>query len=167
MASETLPHLGATVYHSPDLPATNDAAGFNTLTWVLVKGPSQYPQFGITNALIDIPDAAIGFTQAAKGAGTGQESTMQFREIPGDAGQIAIKANADAVGPAGSGALKVVFGSGAQTAEGGNAEVTGDQIQFAQGVLHSNIDMQGGTDTYRGFDISFRQNDRTVITAVA
>lgn len=151
--------IGKTIYVAQSLPATNDAAGFEALTWVQAKGVQTLPQLGVTNAAIEVPDLATGFTAANKGAASGVESQMSFRKIDADAGQIDIKEQSD--DSQGSLSVKIVTGSGADSGDG-PIPVTGDPVQYAQGFVHSYQENQGDTTTHEGFTVSFRQNALTV-----
>lgn len=150
-------HIGKTLYVAEALPATNDAAGFEALTWVKAEGVQVLPQLGVSHANIDVPDLQTGFTAGVKGAGTGNDSTCSFRDVAADAGQEDIRGLADAGGTAGAGSIKIVKGSGAS-----QAPVAGDPVQYAQGYFHSFVEIQGDTTTHEGFQVNFKQNDLTV-----
>ena len=150
-------HIGKTIYIADALPATNNAAGFEALTWVKVSGVQTLPQLGVSHADIPVPDLQTGFTAGIKGAGTGNDSTMTFRMVASDAGQTDIRDLANAGGTGGNCAIKIVKGSG--TAQ---APATGDPVQYAQGYVHSYVEIQGDDTSYEGFSVNFRQNDLTV-----
>lgn len=155
----TANHIGKTVYISAAAPATNDAAGFEALSWTQVKGPLTLPQFGVSHNIIDIPDLATGFTSAVKGSGAGVDTSMTFRDVASDAGQAALIAQA--VDNDGTLSVKVVTGSGADTGNG-PAATTGDPVEYAQGFAHSHQPNQPEENGYEGFSIGFRQNKPTV-----
>lgn len=46
--------IGETIYVAAVAPATNDAAGFEALTWVQAKGAQSLPQFGVSHNMIDV-----------------------------------------------------------------------------------------------------------------
>lgn len=146
-------HIGATLYVSTTPPATNDPAGFAALTWTQVNGLIQEPQFGKSDEMIDIPDLTSGFNTAVKGAGAGMDSPIQFRDIPGDAGQAALIAAATTY--PGICAVKIGYGSGPAPTYVLQA---GDEVAYAQGVVHSYQRNQGTTTSYKGFQVNFRQN---------
>ncbi|MEP1330557.1 hypothetical protein [Pseudophaeobacter sp.] len=148
-------HIGKTIWVADALPATNDAAGFEALPWVEAKGHITLPQLGVTHSMVDIPDLKSGFTSAVKGAGQGVDTTATFRQVDGDAGQA--KVVAQALDNDGALSVKIVNGSGAD-----NAPVTGDPVEYAQGIGHSHQPNQGDNSSYEGFQIGFRQNDFTV-----
>lgn len=140
------------MFFSTALPATNDAAGFEALTWVKVEGFQGGAQFGYDNADIDIPDLQTGITQRIKGMGTGAASTLSFRNVPGDtAGRGGLKALAD--GPGTFGSIKIVRGTGT-----GGAPATGDSVQYAQGYYKSFMLMEATGTTHEGFTAVFQQN---------
>lgn len=150
-------HIGKTIYVASALPATNDAAGFAALTWVKVNGVQVLPQLGVSHANIDVPDLQTGFTKGLKGAGSGNDSTMTFRDVASDTGQGNLRTAADAGGDEGIMSIKIVKGSGA-----GEAPVAGDPVQYAQGYVHSFVEIQGDTTTHEGFSVNFKQNGLTV-----
>lgn len=152
----TANNIGKTVYHSAAAPATNNKAGFEALTWVLVKGGITLPQLGITHSMIDVPDLQSGFTSGIKGAAQGVDTTATFRTVSADAGQAALLLAGDA--QSGVGAVKIVTGTGTN-----NAPVAGDVVNYAQGVVHSFQPNQADDSSYEGFQIGFRQNDFTVV----
>ncbi|MCA0947348.1 hypothetical protein LCM08_20690 [Salipiger pacificus] len=148
-------HIGATLYISTTLPATNNAAGFEALTWVQVNGLIQEPQLGKTDAMIDVPNQTTGFTTGVKGAGVGMDSQAQFEDVASDAGQAALIAAAQSY--PGKVAVKIGYGTGTD-----NALETGDPVTYSQGVAHSYQRNQGNTTSYRGFQVGFRQNATAV-----
>lgn len=150
-------HIGKTIYVAAALPATNDAAGFEALTWVKINGVQTLPQLGVSHGNIDVPDLQTGFTQGIKGAGLGNDSTATFRDVPADAGQEDVRDLANAGGTLGVGSIKIVKGSGVS-----QAPATGDPVQYAQGYFHSYIEIQGDGSTHEGFSVNFKQNALTV-----
>lgn len=143
--------IGWSIYLEDAHPATNDAAGFEALTWTLVGGLVQGPQFGISHNIIEIPDLLTGFTDVVKGAGTGVDTQMQFRAVDSDTGQALAKTVAESEN--GVASLKlVVDGTGAA-----GAPATGDTVVYAQGILHSYQPNQPTITSYDGFSVSFRQ----------
>lgn len=151
----TANHIGKTIYIATAAPATNDDTGFEALTWVKASGVITLPQLGVTHSMIDVPDLQTGFTSAVKGAGQGVDTTSTFRNVTGDTGQATLKAAA--VSQAGILSVKLVTGTGVA-----NAPVTGDLVEYAQGIAHSYTPNQGENSAYEGFSVGFRQNDFTV-----
>lgn len=150
-------HIGKTIYVAEALPATNNKAGFEALTWVKVNGVQTLPQLGVSHNNIDVPDLQTGFTKGIKGAGAGNDSTITFRMVAADAGQADIRGLANAGGTAGAGSIKIVKGSGPM-----QAPATGDPVQYAQGYFHSYLEIQGDDSSHEGFSVNFKQNDFTV-----
>lgn len=150
--------IGETMYVSPALPVTNDAAGFRALTWTKAAGLQQQPQLGVSHANIDVEDLETGFTAGVKGAGTGNTSSMAFRD-PGlaapDPGQAIIRAASD--GAEGILSIMIVRGSGPN-----RAPAAGDPVEFAQGYAHSYLKNQGNVTNHKGFTAGFKQNAPTV-----
>lgn len=148
--------IGYRVYYSTTLPATNDASGFEALSWSATVGLVQAPQFGASHEGIDIPDLLTGFTRSVKGAATGNDTQMMFHTEDGTTGHDDLRTQAE--GEAGDIALKLVKdGTGS-----GGAPATGDAVEYAQGYLHSFVRNQATTSAYEGFSVNFRQNDFTV-----
>lgn len=151
-------YIGETIYVAAALPAANTAAGFAALTWVKAAGVQQLPQLGVTHANIDVPDLESGFTAGVKGAGSGMDSQMAFRDLGTptmDAGQLILKNASE--GADGEISVKIVRGSGAN-----NAPVSGDPVKYAQGYAHSYQENQGNTTNHKGFVVNFKQNAQTV-----
>ena len=151
----TANHIGKTLYQAGGAPGTNDTTGFEAQTWVLVSGGITLPQFGVSHAMIDVPDLQTGFTSAVKGAAQGVETTATFRDVAADAGQAALEALA--VSQGGVGSFKIVTGTGTD-----NAPVTGDVVEYAQGITHSYQPNVPDNASFEGFTIGFRQNDFTI-----
>mgnify|MGYP003645724085 CR=1 FL=1 len=153
-------NIGKTIFFSAVLPATNDAAGFEALTFVELEFPQTLPQFGVSNANIDVADLKTGFTKGTKGAASGVDSQGSER-INASAlatNQATFKALCDSAG--GSCALKIGTGSGADA-----ALVTGDPVEYAAGYVHSYQENQATDSTHEGFVYNFKQNALTVKAA--
>ncbi len=148
--------IGYTIYFSASLPATNDATGFEALTWTEATGMQEAPQFGITHANIDIPDLTSGFTKGVKGAASGTESSIPFREVDSDTGQALAKTIAE--DEDGICSVKLAKGSGAS-----GAVTTGDPVEYAQGYLKDYQWNKPTTTSHEGFSVAFKQNDFSVI----
>lgn len=88
--------IGTAVAIATGVPATNDKAGYEAMTWVVVNGIIEAPTFATSHADIEVPDLATGFTTALKGAETGVDSSIVWRTIAADAGQAAVIAAAAA-----------------------------------------------------------------------
>jgi len=149
--------IGKSIYYSTTLPATNDKAGFEALTWVELEFPETLPQFGVTNNNIDIPDLKTGFTKGTKGSASGVDSQGSFR-IDGSelaTGQAAFKTLCD--GASGACAIKIGTGSGSAA-----ALVATDPVEYAQGYVHSYQENQATDSSYEGAVYNFKQNDLTV-----
>lgn len=149
-------HIGYSVYIDDAHPTTNDASGFEALTWVKVNGLIQGPQLGIEHSGIDIPDLTTGFTSAVKGMGVGTTTQMTFRKVASDTGQGTLRTQAESA--AGVLSVKLVRGTGAA-----NAPATGDYVEYGQGFAHSFVPNQPTETSYEGFTVSFRLNDTPVI----
>jgi len=79
-------NIGLTLYGVAGLPATNNTAGFEALTFVQLKGIQTIPVFGITHSNIDVPDTATGLTGGVKGAAIGKDVAMTYRGDGTDTG---------------------------------------------------------------------------------
>ena len=151
--------IGLTLYGVAGVPATNNKAGFEALTFVQLKGTQELPVFGVTHANIDVSDLGTGFTSGVKGAATGNDSTFVYHGNGTDTGvATAIVA---AGNEAGLYTLKIVHGSGADTGDG-PAPVAGDKVEYAQGYLHTFALNAKNDSTAEGATISFKQNAVTI-----
>lgn len=163
---DSISHIGKTMYYSATLPATNDAAGFEALTWTRVTRPVQLPQFGVQHDTVTVPLLG-GFNDSAKGAGDGVSTDMMFSDDVTSgtraAGQTGIRAIADAAG--GDIAIKIGKGTGADLGDGGLTLETGDPVIYAQGFVGSLRDNPISTTDYEGFTITFKQRAPTVYDA--
>ena len=150
-------NIGKSIFYSTVLPATNDKAGFEALTWVELEFPETLPQFGVTNANIDVPDLKSGFTKGTKGAASGVDSQGSFRIDSSElaTGQAAFKTLCD--GPSGSCAIKIGTGSGAA-----QALVSGDPVEYAAGYVHSYQENQATDSSFEGAVYNFKQNALTI-----
>lgn len=147
------PHLLKAIYVTAGVPATNNEAGFEALTWTRVAHPVTGPSFGITHANIDVPNLETGFTLGAKGAGSGIDSQMSFADKAADAGQALLKQLAEAGGANGYGSIRL-----ARIATPGGDPITGAEVQFATGYFHSYTENAADTTSYEGFSVNFKQN---------
>ena len=155
----TANQIGLTLYGVAGVPATNDKAGFEALTFVQLKGTQMLPKFGVTHSNIDVSDLGTGFTSGVKGAASGNDSTFTFHGTGADTGIATgiVAANAQS----GLYSLKIVRGSGTDSGDG-PAPVAGDVVQYAQGYLHTYDLNEKDDSSFEGGTISFKQNDFTV-----
>lgn len=155
----TANQIGLTLYGVAGVPATNDDAGFEALTFVQLKGTQMLPKFGVTHSNIDVSDLGTGFTSGVKGAASGNDSTFTFHGTGADTGiaTAIVAANAQS----GLYSLKIVRGSGTDSGDG-PAPVAGDVVQYAQGYLHTYDLNEKDDSSFEGGTISFKQNDFTV-----
>ena len=152
-------NIGLTLWGAAGVPATNNKAGMEALTFVQLKGAQSLPVFGVTHANNEIEDIATGFTSGVKGAATGNDSNFSYHGSGADTGiATAIVA---AVDKAGLYSLKIVRGSGTDSGDG-PAPVAGDVVQYAHGYLHTYDENAKDSSTNEGGTISFMQNDFTV-----
>lgn len=159
----TKSHIGKSVYYAVGAPATNDAAGFEALTWIKIPGYLGGLQFGMTHDNIDIPDLEQGESKTARGMASYPDSTGTWRYRDGAmlTAQQAFLAVVETPGsPVHS--VKVVRGTGAVMPDGGRTPVEGDQVEYAQGYWHSPMDMEQTGTTHEGFSVTFKQNERQV-----
>jgi hypothetical protein len=155
----TANQIGLTLYGVAGVPATNNKAGFEALTFVQLKGTQMLPSFGVTHGNIDVSDLGTGFTSGVKGAATGSDSTFTFHGTGADTGVATaiVAANNEA----GLYSLKIVRGTGTDSGDG-PAPVAGDIVQYAQGYLHSYVLNPKDDASFEGGTINFKQNDVTV-----
>ena len=147
--------IGKTVYVATAHPATNNADGFEALTWIKATGIQTAPQLGVTHSTISDSDLQSGFIETLKGEATGNATSMMFRTIAGDTGQAAILQQA--IDGTGHLSVKIVTGSGVN-----QAPVADDPVVYAQGICHSYLPKAADASTAEGFEVSFQQNDFTV-----
>jgi hypothetical protein len=152
---QTKSYIGKSLYVAPALPATNNAAGFEALSWVKVNGVQTLPQVGVTHQAINVSDLETGFAIGLKGEGTGTDTQMSFRLILNDAGQVALKTASD--GASGVMSVKIV-----RATTPGSAPVTGDPVEYVQGFVHSYAENQGDSASHEGFTVNFRSNAPSV-----
>ena len=153
----TKSHVGKSVYYATSAPATNNAAGFEALTWIKIPGYMGGFQFGMTHADIDAGDLEQGEIPTIRGMASFQESTGTFRNRSGDmlAAQETFKGLVEAgIVPA----IKIVRGTGVAMDDGGKAPATGDQTEYCQGYFKSPVDMEQSPTTHEGFSVAFKQN---------
>lgn len=149
-------YIGETIHVAAALPATNDANAFAGLDWVKAAGVQQLPQLGLSHANTDVEDLETGFTAGVKGAGTGNDSQMAFRDMgtaTRDPGQQIVKTAAEAA----DGMLSIRI-----TPKPGD---TTTPIKYAQGYAHSFLENQGNVSAHKGFTANFKQNAPTVEVA--
>ena len=147
------PHLLKAIFVTAGVPTTNDAAGFEALTWTRVAHPVTGPSFGLTHANIDVPNLETGFTLGAKGAGSGIDSTMSFANVASDTGQALLKTLGEAGGAEGYGSIKL-----ARIETPGGAVLPGAAVEYATGYFHSFTENAADTTSYEGFSVNFKQN---------
>lgn len=146
-------YIGETIHVAAALPASNDANAFAGLDWIKAAGVQQLPQLGLSHANTDVEDLATGFTAGVKGAGTGNDSQMAFRDMgtaTRDPGQQIVKTAAEAA----DGMLSIRI-----TPKSGD---TTTPIKYAQGYAHSYLENQGNVSAHKGFMANFKQNAPTV-----
>tara|TARA_R110000787_G_scaffold6179_10_gene21992 strand:+ start:1310 stop:1798 length:489 start_codon:yes stop_codon:yes gene_type:complete len=151
--------IGLTIFGVAGVPATNNLAGMEALTFVQLKGTQMLPSFGVTHANIDVSDLGTGFTSGVKGAATGNDSTFTFHGDGTDTGIATAITAANA--QSGLYTLKIVRGTGADSGDG-PAPATGDVVSYAQGYLHTFALNPKDDSSFEGGTINFKQNNFTV-----
>ena len=140
--------IGTAVAIATGAPATNDKAGFEALTWVVINGIIEAPTFATTHSAIDVPDLATGFTTGLKGAETGVASSLVWRTIAADAGQTAVIAAALA---------RATYSI--RTIEPGAAV-----YKYAQGIIMDYEPNKPTVSSFEGGQVMFRPNAQGVVT---
>lgn len=146
-------YIGETIHVVAALPETNTAAGFAELDWTKAAGVQQLPQLGVSHANTDVEDLESGFTAGVKGAGTGNDSQMAFRDLGTavrDPGQQIVKTAAEGAG--GDISIRITPKAGDTTTP----------VKYAQGYAHSYLENQGNVSAHKGFTANFKQNAPTV-----
>ena len=134
--------IGTAVAIATGAPATNDKAGYEDLTWVVINGILEAPTFATTHADIDVPDLVTGFTTGLKGAETGVASSLVWRTIPADAGQAAVIAAAVARA---SYSLRTI-------------EPGGTVYKYAHGIIKDYEPNKPTVSSFDGGQVMFRPN---------
>jgi hypothetical protein len=140
--------IGTAVAIATGAPATQNKAGFEALTWVVINGIQEAPTFGTTHADIDVPDLSTGFTTGLKGAETGVADSLMFREIAADAGQVAVLAAARARAEY---SLRTI-------------SPDGTVYTYCSGLVKDYVPNKPTTTSYAGASVTFRPNAVPVVT---
>lgn len=138
--------IGTTVAIATGAPATNNKAGFEALTWVVIAGVVEAPAFATADAMIDVPDLQTGFTSQIKGAKTGASGSLAFREVASDAGQAAVET---ACNTRGNYSLR---------------KITGTVYEYCTGTLSNFAPNPETVTSYAGASATFMANDVRVVT---
>ncbi|OWV44206.1 hypothetical protein [Mameliella alba] len=156
MAGEN--NISATLYVANAVPATNDAAGFEALTWTKVDVLIEEPQFGSSGEGIDTPNLSTGYTAAVKGARSGMSSPIIVRYDANatQTGYDLLKTIAKS--SAGLCSVKIGYGTGTVDPLTGPALTSGDEVIYAHGVALDYQRNKGTTTSYKGYQVTFRQN---------
>lgn len=144
-------YIGSVVSVAPGVPAAFTKAGYEALTWTVVNGLQVAPIPGMETATIDVPDLTTGITKREKGASSGRETEMGFRDVNGDTGQTNVKTYA-APSYGTEVSVKIVLPDG-----------TNNHI-YMSGLMYSLMLNEGTTESYRGFTVTFSQNYPEVVT---
>lgn len=141
--------IGTTLAIATGIPATNDEAGFEALTWAAIGGLVSVGEIGDEHETINVPDLTTGRIRVMKGAAVGTSVSIALREIVGNAGQAAAKAAAEALGAEYS--FRITEPGGA--------------VQYIAGVAHSWKRTERSTGSYAGFTFAVTTNYTTVEVA--
>lgn len=125
--SEVRTHKGKQVWLASGRPATNDAAGFEGLTWVRLNGYTGGLQLKMDGSSAEVEDLALGVTLSGRGMDSGVASEITFRRIASDDGQTLVGTITATC--SGAASVKVI------SAACGSAPATGDPVEYAQGYL--------------------------------
>jgi len=121
-------NIGTEVYISSALPATDDQAGYEALTWTEVGGVLTFGEVGSTTSEVSYDLLKSGLTITEKGPTQYGKPVLTYVKRPGDTGQAAVVAAAEASNNADV-ALKVVRPDG--EIEYFQANVMGDKYSEA------------------------------------
>lgn len=157
MSYQVKTHKGKQVWLASGRPATNDAAGFEALTWVRLNGYASGLALGMEGSSAEVEDVASGLNLSASGLASGRDSEIAYRTITGDDGQTLV--NTILAICSGAASVKVISAACDAVA------VTGDPVKYAQGYLHGGGDNEiTGADPEQGL-VNFKQELRTVSAA--
>lgn len=140
--------IGTSVAIATGAPATNDKAGYEALTWVVVNGIIEAPTFATNHADIEVPDLATGFTTALKGAESGVDSSIVWRTIASDNGQAAVIA---AAATRGTYSIRTI-------------EPGGTVYKYAHGIVKSYEPNKPTVSSFDGGQVMFRPNSVGLVT---
>lgn len=149
-----LSNIGAQYFYAEAQPATHDAAGFAALTWVRVNGYAGGHQFGQEGTFGEVTDISTGDNLGYKSTKSGVESDVAFYNVPGDAGQAALRAFSETC--QGAGSVKIGYG-----ACDGETLATGDVVKYATVIFVEGPENEVG-DENQGFIVKSRQNGKTI-----
>lgn len=149
MSTTVKTHKGKQVWISSARPATNDAAGFEALTWVRLTGYVGGLALGMEGASVEVEDIALGLTLSGRGLDAGKESEISYRRVDDDTGQALVGTITATC--AGSGSVKVI------AAACNAAAAEGDPVAYAQGYFMGAGDNEiTGGDPDQGL-VTFKQ----------
>lgn len=140
----------STFWISNSLPATENEAGYEALTWTQVKGIGMAGAPKFAHSLIDVPDLESGITRAVKGMKAGEDTDLNFRFIASDAGQALVDTCDQSTTDC---SVKWVHPTAA------------NKTTYAQGVIHSLSMNEFDGENYAGSVFKFRPNTRPMTFA--
>lgn len=147
----TQSHIGKRVWFSPALPATNDKAGFEALTWTEIGIYQGGARFGFDQADIDVGNLTSGVITKVKGMGTGQASTLSFANATAfNTERGTLKTLADGINTVGS--IRIT-----------RAITAGTPVAYAAGFYKSFLEMEESGTSHEGFTVVFQQNAQHVV----
>ena len=149
MSTTVKTHKGKQVWLASARPATNDAGGFEALSWVRLTGYVGGLALGMEGSSVEAEDVAMGLNLSGRGLDAGKESEISYRRVDSDAGQAlvdTITATCD-----GAASIKVI------AAACNSAAQAGDPVSYAQGYLMGSGDNEiTGGDPDQGM-VTFKQ----------
>ena len=85
--TDKLTNIGTELHVSAALPATDNVAGYEALTFTEVLGVATVPEFGPVYEMVTANDVKDGVTQKAHGGVDYGGGSVSYRIIEADAGQ--------------------------------------------------------------------------------
>jgi hypothetical protein len=139
---------GSKIYISATLPATEDQAGYEALTFTEIGGATDSPSTGISANNVTYDLLSEGFTSNRKGQKTYGTGTVNYAEVPVDAGQVIVQA--------------------AVVSNNNYAFAISDQngnFKYLQGIVQSAPASGGTADTIQAITMTIQWNSATVFVA--
>lgn len=138
--------IGTLVAIAPGAPATNNQAGFEALSFTNIAGMVSVGELGDDQELITVPDLTIGRNISIKGAKTGTNIPINYRNVAGDAGQALVKSESDEL--RGESSLRVTDADG--------------NVTYIYGPVTGHKRLERSITSYEGFTASIAVNNTPV-----
>lgn len=139
-----LTSTGAKLYISTGLPASENQAGYEALTWIQIKGVTTIAPFGATISNIESKPLETGIVENDKGFRNYGEMSANTIVIPSDLGQIA--------------ALEASEGAKQFDEHSFKVEFAGGSARYSQGKVYDFTEDVGSADQTVNGTINIKLN---------